>query len=138
MLVSTSAKPSLSPMAELQDNSSDSDSAQSDGDEGGSEGGLGDEDEGEADRSVASTSRVILANGRATKVKLTGGRAKKYGCTFEGCNKSYSRPVRLEEHLRSHTGEVSIHSLEPRTVLWGGPPQTNNPTQRPPHLTSRD
>ncbi|QSL64537.1 hypothetical protein MERGE_001838 [Pneumocystis wakefieldiae] len=30
---------------------------------------------------------------------------KIYKCTFEGCNKAYSKPCRIEEHLRSHTGE---------------------------------
>jgi hypothetical protein len=30
-----------------------------------------------------------------------------YPCTFEGCKKAYRKPSRLEEHERSHTGEVS-------------------------------
>ncbi|EMR08490.1 hypothetical protein PNEG_03316 [Pneumocystis murina B123] len=30
---------------------------------------------------------------------------KIYKCTFEGCNKAYSKPCRIEEHIRSHTGE---------------------------------
>jgi hypothetical protein len=30
----------------------------------------------------------------------------KYFCHWEGCQKSYTKPVRLEEHVRSHTNEV--------------------------------
>jgi general transcription factor IIIA len=32
---------------------------------------------------------------------------KRYSCTFEGCGKAYTKPSRLEEHERSHTGQVS-------------------------------
>ena len=28
-----------------------------------------------------------------------------YPCPFEGCGKQYSKPCRLEEHVRAHTGE---------------------------------
>lgn len=31
-------------------------------------------------------------------------RPKRYQCDFEGCNKAYSRPSLLEEHMRSHYG----------------------------------
>jgi hypothetical protein len=35
-----------------------------------------------------------------------------YKCTFSGCEKAYTKPCRLEEHERSHTGEVRFpHSL---------------------------
>ncbi len=96
--------PSLAQMADPQDDPSDSDSAQSDQEDAHS-------DPEPAHEPVASTSRVVLTNGRATSVPVVRGRAKNYVCTFEGCSKAYSRPVRLEEHMRSHTGEVSIHSL---------------------------
>jgi hypothetical protein len=36
---------------------------------------------------------------------------KKYNCTFEGCQKAYTKPTRLEEHKRSHTGEVRTQSF---------------------------
>ncbi|GAA5961772.1 hypothetical protein JCM8115_001412 [Rhodotorula mucilaginosa] len=36
---------------------------------------------------------------------LSGGRLKRYPCPHPGCIKCYTRPIRLEEHLRSHTGE---------------------------------
>ena len=29
-------------------------------------------------------------------------------CTYEGCDKFFSRPFRLAQHIRTHTGEVSI------------------------------
>lgn len=52
---------------------------------------------------------VVLSGGRARQVSedSSGGRTKKWVCDYPGCDKSYSRPVRLEEHQRSHTGEVS-------------------------------
>ena len=36
------------------------------------------------------------------------GTARRFRCGFEGCEKSYKKPSRLEEHERSHTGEVSF------------------------------
>lgn len=44
---------------------------------------------------------LIIANG-----KLVIDNAKRYRCTLDGCIKSYRKPSRLEEHERSHTGEV--------------------------------
>ncbi|OSD06096.1 hypothetical protein PYCCODRAFT_1405021 [Trametes coccinea BRFM310] len=35
----------------------------------------------------------------------TPERQKRYACTFEGCTKAYSKPSRLAEHERSHTGD---------------------------------
>ncbi|KAI0094720.1 hypothetical protein BDY19DRAFT_872574, partial [Irpex rosettiformis] len=31
--------------------------------------------------------------------------AKRYPCTYEGCEKAYSKPSRLAEHVRTHTGD---------------------------------
>lgn len=31
--------------------------------------------------------------------------ARPYRCTFDGCNRAYTKPCRLEEHQRTHTGE---------------------------------
>lgn len=66
---------------------------------------LGEEDESP----VASTSRACTpsassSNAPPTRPKLAR-RQTRYFCTWEGCVKSYAKPVRLEEHLRSHTGE---------------------------------
>lgn len=57
---------------------------------------------------VASTSR---ASTPSASNKVSSSRPKlprrqtRYFCTWEGCLKSYAKPVRLEEHFRSHTGE---------------------------------
>jgi hypothetical protein len=48
-------------------------------------------------------SGLVLVNGSLVK-----NAKKKYFCTFTGCGKSYSKPCRLEEHERSHTGEVNF------------------------------
>lgn len=49
----------------------------------------------------SSTSELMLVNG-----KLVRKTKKKYNCTWDGCEKSYTKPARLEEHERSHTLEV--------------------------------
>jgi len=46
---------------------------------------------------------AILVNG-----SLIANTAKRYRCTQHGCEKSYSKPSRLEEHERSHTGQVNL------------------------------
>lgn len=46
--------------------------------------------------------KLVIVNG-----KLQIGVKKRYQCTHEGCDKAYSKPSRLAEHERSHTGEVS-------------------------------
>jgi general transcription factor IIIA len=57
---------------------------------------------GPAVKPVASTSRQpVIVNG-----KLLLNPKRKYKCTIEGCEKSYAKPSRLEEHERSHTGDV--------------------------------
>lgn len=48
----------------------------------------------------------IIVNG-----KLVADEKKRYHCTFDGCSKSYRKPSRLEEHERTHTGEVSISRI---------------------------
>lgn len=48
-------------------------------------------------------SEFVLVNGSFVK-----NAKKKYHCTLSGCEKSYSKPCRLEEHERSHTGEVCL------------------------------
>jgi len=132
-----SVKPSRKSAKPTDDDSFDSGSGQSESEYKGSDGDdYADEDEDESPR-VASSSELVITNGRATKVEKVGGRPKNYGCPFDGCSKSYTRPVRLEEHVRSHTGEVSIHSLKfpapqttPSSVLWGGQPFTPTLAQR--------
>lgn len=43
----------------------------------------------------------VIING-----KLQANTKKRYQCTHSGCEKAYSKPSRLAEHERSHTGEV--------------------------------
>lgn len=51
---------------------------------------------------VASASRQsVIVNG-----KLLLNSKRIYKCTFDDCDKSYAKPSRLEEHERSHTGDV--------------------------------
>lgn len=37
-----------------------------------------------------------------------GESKKKYKCNYLDCNAMFLRPSRLERHMRSHTGEVTI------------------------------
>ena len=39
-------------------------------------------------------------------------RPKRYKCTYEGCAKAYTKPSRLDEHVRSHTGEVRAPGIQ--------------------------
>lgn len=67
---------------------------------------------------VASTS-----SGKRAKTPNTNGG---YICGFEGCNKVYTKPSRLAEHQRSHTGEVSNNSTFHYSM-----PRTQSGTKRP-------
>jgi len=44
---------------------------------------------------------------------LSTPKPRPYRCTHQGCTKSYTKPSRLAEHQRSHTGEVSIFRFPP-------------------------
>ena len=59
-------------------------------------------------------STAIIVNG---KLCVKSKSIRKFACTFDGCTKSYTKPSRLEEHERSHTGEVCncIHERIPRS-----------------------
>ncbi|KAF8265688.1 hypothetical protein EI94DRAFT_1804012 [Lactarius quietus] len=51
---------------------------------------------------IASTTRPpVLVNG-----KLLLNPKRRYNCTFDGCDKSHTKHSCLEEHERSHTGDV--------------------------------
>ncbi|WPG98169.1 transcription factor IIIA-like protein [Acrodontium crateriforme] len=42
----------------------------------------------------------------------TSRRPKRYICDFEGCDKAFDRPIRLETHKRSHTNERPFACME--------------------------
>ena len=47
--------------------------------------------------------RHIIVNG-----SLVSNTKRCYQCSYKGCEKAYTKPSRLEEHERSHTGHVSF------------------------------
>jgi len=56
--------------------------------------------------------QLIIVNGKLIDTRSKNNedskelsKPRKYVCHWEGCHKSYTKPVRLEEHLRSHTNE---------------------------------
>jgi hypothetical protein len=56
-----------------------------------------------ATKTSARPSRRTTAE-RATSLKM---KPRPYACTHSGCEKSYRKPSRLQEHERSHTGEAN-------------------------------
>ncbi|KAM0749429.1 hypothetical protein T439DRAFT_303315, partial [Meredithblackwellia eburnea MCA 4105] len=56
---------------------------------------------------TASTSKLDSTQPTqpAQSATTTSPRPKPYHCPFPACSKSYTRPIRLTEHLRSHTNE---------------------------------
>ena len=57
--------------------------------------------ESEHDPSYISDAPEVITRERPPKCR------KRYACSYDGCTKSYTKPSRLEEHERSHTGTVS-------------------------------
>jgi hypothetical protein len=55
---------------------------------------------------IPSSSKTLLTVSPAPSPPTKGGDGR-YHCTFAACDKAYRKPSRLEEHIRSHTGEVS-------------------------------
>ncbi|KAF9268732.1 hypothetical protein L218DRAFT_892168, partial [Marasmius fiardii PR-910] len=51
-----------------------------------------------------STSKPILVNGKLQFPTSSTKKQKRYACRWDGCDKAYTKPSRLEEHERSHTG----------------------------------
>jgi uncharacterized Zn-finger protein len=59
--------------------------------------------------SSGSSRKPILVNG-----KLVANTKRRYQCTHSGCDKAYTKPSRLAEHERTHTGEVRSRLI----VYW--------------------
>ena len=57
----------------------------------------------EEEEDKKKVSKPIIINGQ-----LVPNTKKLYQCTYQGCKKAYTKPSRLQEHERSHTGDVII------------------------------
>lgn len=65
-----------------------------------------------SDLSHVPKSLPIIINGTL----VTSGTKKRYQCTHPDCPKAYTKPSRLKEHERSHTGQVRAF-LQPIRLL---------------------
>lgn len=90
--------------SEVSDYQGDSDGDDEDDDDDDDQ--LSDGERSDRKRRKKELDGVTLGSGDSPG--LSGGRLKRYLCPHPGCHKCYTRPIRLEEHVRSHTGEVSV------------------------------
>ncbi|KAL7269982.1 hypothetical protein RUND412_007326 [Rhizina undulata] len=67
--------------------------------------GSGDPEVGGRDEDAEFDPKEAGENKTKPKRKSSQSRDKRYPCTYDECDKSFTRPCRLDEHLRSHTGE---------------------------------
>ena len=83
------------------------------------------EDEMEDDipkRTKTQPGGTAPAKGKSKRQASSAGQQdKKYKCVYPGCDKSYTKPSRLAEHERAHSGEVS-------SELWGRIPSKGTTT----------
>ncbi|KAI7933695.1 hypothetical protein MJO28_017526 [Puccinia striiformis f. sp. tritici] len=63
----------------------------------------------DSEPSSSHSQQLIIVNGTLidpqAQKQTTQNAKKKYICHWKGCLKSYTKPIRLEEHIRSHTNE---------------------------------
>ena len=101
----------LSPSSpRLQDATSDTTPLDSDRDDGSSEStAFEGYDEGESDELPPAKRRRLSESETAPlKAKFpVSAKVRNYKCNYPDCKKSYTKPARLREHERSHTGEAS-------------------------------
>lgn len=57
------------------------------------------------DTESVTTTAFTTASGKSKSRPKSGPRPKIHPCTHPGCDKSFSRPVHLRNHMNSHTGE---------------------------------
>lgn len=50
---------------------------------------------------------------RLELVQIQTSQTRRYTCTYQGCDKSYTKPSKLADHLRSHSGERPYCCSEP-------------------------
>ena len=95
----------------LRDVAGDTTPLDSDWDDGSSESTAfeAEYDRDESDEPPPAKRRKLSESERApVKSKISSTtKARKYRCNYTDCNKSYTKPARLREHERSHTGEAS-------------------------------
>ncbi|KXT09087.1 hypothetical protein AC579_8290 [Pseudocercospora musae] len=65
----------------------------------------------ESDAAATATATDTIADTETPLTEASSARsksqprAKRYQCPFEGCTKAFDRPVRLQAHINTHTGE---------------------------------
>ncbi|ETW83575.1 putative transcription regulator [Heterobasidion irregulare TC 32-1] len=78
--------------------------------------------DGDAESSYASDAAAgpsASKNGRQNARRTAMGGERAYRCVFEGCGKAYTKPSRLAEHARSHTGHNSSNPwIVASLLLW--------------------
>ena len=73
--------------------------------------------ESESDYEPEVVSHSVSVPCTSTKQEKVSNGEKSYICDFEGCMKAYTKPSRLIEHQRTHTGEVCSTKLFPFDYL---------------------
>jgi len=94
----------------LQDATSDTTPLDSDQDDGSSDSTAFEGYDEEEFNELHPAKRRRLSESEAASLKSkfpVSTKVRKYKCNYTNCNKSYTKPTRLREHERSHTGEVS-------------------------------
>ncbi len=98
----------------LQDAASDTTPLDSDRDDGSSDSTAfeGYDEEEFDEHPPAKRRRLSGSETVPSKLKIRiSAKVRKYTCKYTDCNKSYTKPTRLREHERSHTGEASTRFI---------------------------